>query len=135
MKRQDIRDCAFKIVFESLLRDDSLEELYEIAEDIDEITVNDKVKEMVEGTLRNAEMIDEVIQKFSTKRSVDRIAKINLAILRIAFYEIMFDDLTPTNAAISEAVHLSETYSHEQDTAFVNGVLGAYAKSLEENKE
>lgn len=131
MKRQDIRDCAFKIVFESLLRDDSLEELYSIADDIDEITVNDKVKEIVEGTLSNAESIDKMIQQFSTKRSVDRIAKINLAILRIAFYEIMFDDRTPTNAAISEAVHLSETYSHEQDLAFINGVLGAYAKSLE----
>lgn len=135
MKRQDIRDCAFKIVFESLLRDDSLEELYDLAEDIDEITVNDKVKEMVEGTINNAAVIEETIQKFSPKRSISRIAKINLAILRIAFYEIMFDDLTPTNAAISEAVRLSEKYSYEQDTAFVNGVLGAYAKSVGENKE
>jgi N utilization substance protein B len=65
-----------------------------------------------------------------------RIAKINLAILRIAFYEIMYDDRTPVNAAISEAVHLSEKYSLEKDTAFVNGVLGAYSKSIqtEENK-
>ncbi len=134
MKRQDIRDCAFKIVFESLLRDDSLEELYEIAEEVDEITVNDKVKEIVEGTLNNAEKIDAMIQEYSTKRSVDRIAKINLAILRIAFYEIMFDDMTPVNAAISEAVHLAETYAHEKDLSFVNGVLGAYSKSLGETE-
>lgn len=134
MKRQDIRDCAFKIVFESLLRNDTLEELYEIAEEADEIVVNDKVKEMVDGTLSHSAEIDEMIQKFSPKRAVSRIAKINHAILRIAFYEIMFDEMTPVNAAISEAVHLSEKYSLEKDTAFVNGVLGAYARSLENNQ-
>ncbi len=135
MKRQDIRDCAFKIIFESLLRDDSLEELYEIAEEIEEITINDKVKEIVEGTLNNAEKIDAMIQEYSTKRSVDRIAKINLAILRIAFYEIMFDDMTPVNAAISEAVHLAETYAHEKDLSFVNGILGAYSKTLDKTEK
>jgi len=131
MKRQDIRDSAFKIIFESLLRNDSIEELYALADDADEIIVNDKVKEIVEGTLANREKINEMIQLYSTKRTVDRIAKINLAILQIAFYEIMFDDLTPVNAAISEAVHLAETYAYEQDISFINGVLGAYSKSLE----
>ena len=135
MKRQDIRDCAFKIVFESLLRDDTIEELYEIAEEADEITLNDKVREMVDGTLSHSKEIDEMIQKFSPKRALARISKINHAILRIAFYEIMYDDLTPVNAAISEAVHLSEKYSLEKDTIFVNGVLGAYSKSIEKGEE
>ena len=67
MKRQDIRDSAFKIIFESLLRNDSIGELYALADDADEIIVNDKVKEIVEGTLANREKINEMIQLFAQK--------------------------------------------------------------------
>ena len=56
MTRREIRDSAFKLVFEQLLRDDDINELYEIAEEIDEITVNDDVKKIVEGiSYKNAE--------------------------------------------------------------------------------
>jgi|APHig6443717817_1056837.scaffolds.fasta_scaffold02864_6 transcription antitermination protein NusB len=128
MNRREVRDCAFKIIFESLLRDDTIEELYEIANEIEEITVNDKVKEIVEGVVNNAEKLDELIIKFSPKRNINRISKINLAILKIAFYEILFDELTPTNVAINEAVQLAKTYSQSEDVAFVNGLLGTYSR-------
>ena len=52
MTRSEIRDSAFKLVFEQLLRDDNIEELYEIAEEIEEITVNDEVKAIVNGSPR-----------------------------------------------------------------------------------
>ncbi len=128
MNRREVRDCAFKIIFESLLRDDTIEELYEIANEIEEITLNDKVKEIVEGVVNNAEKLDELIIKFSPKRNINRISKINLAILKIAFYEILFDELTPTNVAINEAVQLAKTYSQSEDVAFVNGLLGTYSR-------
>lgn len=128
MNRREVRDCAFKIIFESLLRDDTIEELYEIANEIEEITVNDKVKEIVEGVVNNAEKLDELIIKFSPKRNINRISKINLAILKIAFYEILFDELTPTNVAINEAVQLAKTYAQSEDVAFVNGLLGTYSR-------
>ena len=128
MNRREVRDCAFKIIFESLLRDDTIEELYEIANEIEEITVNDKVKEIVEGVVNNAEKLDELIIKFSPKRNINRISKINLAILKIALYEILFDELTPTNVAINEAVQLAKTYSQSEDVAFVNGLLGTYSR-------
>ena len=128
MNRREVRDCAFKIIFESLLRDDTIEELYEIANEVEEITVNDKVKEIVEGVVNNAEILDELIIKFSPKRNINRISKINLAILKIAFYEILFDELTPTNVAINEAVQLAKTYAQSEDVAFVNGLLGTYSR-------
>ncbi len=128
MNRREVRDCAFKIIFESLLRDDTIEELYEIANEVEEITVNDKVKEIVEGVVNNAEKLDELIIKFSPKRNINRISKINLAILKIAFYEILFDELTPTNVAINEAVQLAKTYAQSEDVAFVNGLLGTYSR-------
>lgn len=126
MTRREIRNCAFILIYEKLLRDDPIQELYETAE----ITVNDSVKILVESVLEKAEELDGKISNYSTTRSLTRIPKINLAILRIAFYEILYDDLTPVNAAINEAVLLSQAYSYKEDTAFINGVLSSFAKSL-----
>ncbi|MBQ1339139.1 MAG: transcription antitermination factor NusB [Ruminococcus sp.] len=136
MTRREIRDSAFKLVFEQLLRDDDIQELYEIAEEIDEITVNDEVKKIVEGTLSHAEELDGIISGYSKSRSISRISKLNLAILRIALYESIYDDNTPMNAAISEAIKLSMTYTYQEDTSFINGVLGAFSRDRsKENAE
>lgn len=137
MKRSEIRDSAFKIIFEQLLRDDDINELYEIAEEIEEITVNDEVKKMVNGTLEHKEEIDGIIASYSKTRSLSRISKVNIAILRLAVYESLYDEKTPMNAAISEAIKLSATYSYQEDTSFVNGLLGAFSRDhqKEENKD
>ena len=76
MTRREIRDSAFKIIFESLLRDDSIEELYEIAEEVDEITINDDVKKLVESVLSHADELDEIISKYSRTRALSRISKL-----------------------------------------------------------
>jgi len=128
MTRREIRDSAFKLIFEQLLRDDDIQELYDIAEEIDEITVNDEVKKMVEGTLEHAEELDEIIAGYSRSRSIARISKLNIAILRIALYESIYDENTPMNAAISEAIKISMMYTYQEDTSFINGVLGAFSR-------
>lgn len=128
MTRREIRDSAFKLVFEQLLRDDNIEELYEIAEEIDEITVNDEVKMLVEGTIAHKDELDGIISGYSKSRSLARISKLNLAILRIALYEAIYDENTPMNAAISEAIKLSMVYTYQEDTSFINGVLGAFSR-------
>lgn len=135
MTRREIRDSAFKLVFEQLLRDDDINELYDIAEDIEEITVNDDVKKIVEGTMAHADELDEIISRYSKSRSIARISKLNLAILRIAMYESLYDDNTPMNAAISEAIKLSMMYTYQEDTAFINGVLGAFSRDRQKNEE
>ncbi len=137
MTRHEIRDSAFKLVFEQLLRDDDIQELYEIAEEIDEITVNDEVKKLVEGTIAHAEELDGIISSYSKSRSIARISKLNLALLRIALYESIYDENTPMNAAISEAVKLAMTYTYQEDASFINGLLGAYSRDAakKEDKE
>lgn len=129
MSRREIRDNAFKLVFEQLLRDDDVNELYEIAEEVEEITVNDDVKKMVGGTIEHSQEIDGIISGYSKSRSISRISRLNLAILRIALYEAIYDENIPVNVAISEAVNLAETYAYQEDISFINGVLGAFARS------
>ena len=128
MSRREIRDSAFKLVFEQLLRDDDIQELYDIAEEIDEIIVNDEVKKIVEGTIAHADELDSIISKYSKSRSIARISKLNLAILRIALFESLYDENTPVNAAISEAIAISMVYTYKEDTSFINGILGAFSR-------
>ncbi|MBQ1518478.1 MAG: transcription antitermination factor NusB [Ruminococcus sp.] len=134
MSRREIRDSAFKLVFEQLLRDDDISELYDIAEEIDEIIVNDEVKKIVEGTLAHAEELDSIIAGYSKSRSLSRISKLNIAILRIALFESLYDDNTPMNAAISEAINLTNTYSYKEDSKFINGVLGAFSRDQKQKE-
>lgn len=133
-KRRDVRESAFVITFEALFRDDTPEELFDNAKEIENIILNDEVKNAVRGIIEKSEELDGYIAKFSNKRAVSRIPKINLAILRLAIYEALYDDKVPVNVAISEAVMLAEKYAYEQDIAFINGVLGSFSKQLSENE-
>lgn len=132
--RHDIRESEFIIIFEKLFRDESITELLELSLDNESVTVNDEVKETAEGVFANLEEIDAVINKFSEKRNIARMPKINLAILRLAIYEILYkNDKAPVGAIINEAVGLAKKYAQDADVSFVNGVLGAYSRTLGEN--
>ncbi len=127
--RHEIRECAFLILFElSFREDDTTEEMYQLAEEVQGLTVTDSVREMVEGVLIHRDTLDEIIAKYSTKRSITRLPRLNLTILRLALFEILYDDTMPDNAAISEAITLAGEYTYQEDTAFINGVLGAYVR-------
>ena len=84
IKRREIRESAFLLIFEKLFRqDEELDDIFMSAMEVNEITVNDDVKKLVEGVCDKQEEIDGIIGKFSNKRTVERIPKINLAILRL----------------------------------------------------
>ncbi len=135
-KRREVREAAFLLSFEKLFRqEDLLEDIFEAALEINEILIDKEVESVVSGIFERQEELDEIISKYSDKRTVNRIPKINLAVLRLAIYEALYDEKVPVNVAISEAVSLTQKYALEPDIAFVNGVLGSFAKSLASNKE
>lgn len=129
MTRHEVRECAFLILFEMSFREDeTAEEMYELAEEVQDLTVTDSVRQMVEGVLLHKDALDEIIAKYSTKRSISRLPRLNLTILRLALFEILYDETMPDNAAISEAIALAGEYTYQEDTAFINGVLGKYVR-------
>lgn len=128
-KRRDVRESAFIISFEMLFRDDSIDEIFESAKSLDDILLNDEVRALVEGINSRKDDLDNEISKYSNKRSVARIPRINLAILRLAIYEALYDDKVPMNVAISEAVNLAEKFAQDPDVSFINGVLGSFSRS------
>lgn len=135
IKRREIRESAFLLIFEKLFRqDEELDDIFMSALEVNEIIVNDEVKKLVENVCEKQDEIDCIISQFSNKRTVERIPKINLAILRLAIYEAIYEENVPVNVAISEAVALAGKYALEPDVSFVNGVLGSFAKEQEEKQ-
>lgn len=133
--RHDIRESEFLIIFQKSFRSESVLELLELSQDNEAITVNDEVRTTVEGVYEHLEELDGIISRFSSKRSIQRIPRINLSALRLAIYEILYKpDKAPVRAVINEAVGLVKKYAQDADVSFVNGVLGAYSRSLEEGR-
>ena len=130
-KRRDVRESGVILIFEKLFRNDSVDEIVEIAEEYGDIMINDEVTALVKGVCEKEDELDSIISRYSNKRAVERIAKINLAVLRLAIYEAKYDEKVPMNVAISEAVALAEKYAQEPDVAFINGILGAFSRSEE----
>jgi N utilization substance protein B len=86
---------------------------------------NELVRELVHGTIRHREEIDGNIRKFAPAWPVEQIAMVDRNILRLAIFEILFDNKVPVKVAVSEAVELAKTFGSDNSSRFVNGVLGA----------
>lgn len=84
-------------------------------------------KEIVSGVVATFAEIDDRIEAFSHKWSVDRMPAVDRAILRVAVWEILFNEEVPDAVAISEAVSLANELSTDGSGTFVNGLLGAIA--------
>ena len=124
MTRKEQREQAFCLVFQDLFNNEEALETYE--ENIAKI--GDYSKELFSGVISNKDNLDELINKYSKGWKSRRLPKVNLAILRLAVYEIMFVDEVPDGVAVNEAVELAKTYSGEGDYSFINGILGAVIK-------
>lgn len=87
------------------------------------------IEKILEGISKNTEFLDKSIEANSNNWKLSRISKINMSILKIAVYEIYFDDEIPEKVSANEAVNLAKKYSDEKSPAFINGVLGNIIKS------
>lgn len=129
LSRRRIRESAFIIIFERSFGNYELDELFEIAKESDSIPINDEVIKIVKGVYEHIDELDDIISQFSQKRSLERIPKVNLSLLRLAIYEAKYSENVPVNVAISEAVAIAEKYAFESDAKFINGALGSFSRS------
>ena len=150
MSRRLAREGAFKVLYsfnyadekdiDSII-DESLEEdnVFWVDEERDILSslhsVNEKDKgfftELIKGTLCNIKKIDNTIETNLKSWKMDRIAKGDLAILRLAIYEILYRDDIPNSVAINEAVELGKSYGTDDSGSFINGVLGRVVRELD----
>ena len=86
-------------------------------------------REIVDGVIDHAEEIDEQITTHSRDWKLDRMPAVDRALLRMATWEILYNDAVPTAVAIDEAVELAKEFSTDDSGAFVHGVLARIARS------
>ena len=131
ISRYKMREQAFILCFESIFSDTDIDELADNAGDARDEFLSDYAIECAKGVKENRDAIDEKLgANLKSGWKISRISKVSLALLRLAVYEMLYRDEVPVSVAINEAVELSKKYTVQDDTAFINGVLGSIAKTL-----
>ena len=132
MKRSELREQVFQLLFRvEFNTKEEMREQEDLFIETNDIEMRESdvnfVKTRYESIADKLPEIDKLINEVTTGWDTGRIGKVELAILRLAVYEIKFDDSIPTGVAINEAVELSKKFGQDGASSFVNGVLAKFA--------
>lgn len=131
MNRSLAREIAMKMLYAaSLGGEESMSEVLEQSEQVDTLDDGDKtfLENLVAGVNGRQEELDGVIEKHVQGWALNRLARVDLTILRMAAYELMYMPEVPVGAAINEAVELAKAYGEDKSSGFINGILGSVAR-------
>lgn len=134
--KRTAREQAFFLVFEMSFGDAPVAELVQAAAEGRDAPLEPGgyAVKAAAAVREHWQELDEIIDRFSTRWKVGRLPRVTASVLRLAICEMTWLDV-PTGAAIDEAVELTKQYGGDGDPAYVNGVLGGYARSREDPKE
>ncbi|MGL4772648.1 MAG: transcription antitermination factor NusB [Clostridium sp.] len=134
MSRKISREKAMELIFSMMLSKDSKEEALEVFVDNYEGDIKEIDLEYIKNTLAGVEEKNEeivgLIENNSSNWKIDRMSKINVAILKLGIYEMKYAEDVPDRVAINEAIEIAKKYSDEKSVSFVNGVLDSILKSM-----
>lgn len=132
--RSELREIASKVLYESYILDNAKidYQLKDLIKEEMEIE-NDFINEIVYGVREKQEEIKHIANKSLVDWEIDRLSKVDKAILSIGIYEILYTD-TPNIVAINEAIELSHKYSDDKVTSMINAALDKINKEQEEKK-
>ena len=131
MQRSEMREFAFKLVYEMEVQkevsDDQLDVFIENNEITNE-TAKEYLKDIITGLQVHSEEINKLIsENLKADWSLNRVSKINLSLIKIAIYEMMYKNL-PFKVAINEVVELAKKYADDSAPVFINGILASIVK-------
>ncbi|MBR6361112.1 MAG: transcription antitermination factor NusB [Clostridia bacterium] len=127
------REQAFILTFEKAFNPEmDADTIYEYAVSNEVIKESNFTRALFEEVCNKMPAIDGFIEEHSKSRALGRISKVSLSVLRLAVCEIRYFENTPVGVSINEAVELTKKYGSEDEYAFVNGILGAFAKGISE---
>lgn len=132
MNRTAIREQTFKLIYSlEIQKQEKLEEVIQLYEESNEIT-DKNAKEYIANTMlgiqKNKEVIVEQIESnLKSDWKLERISKIDLAILKLAIYELKYTEI-PFKVVINEAVELAKKYGEDSSKNFINGILASVVK-------
>ena len=99
-----------------------------MSQEIEEDSVKEYLKDILFGVIKNEEKINKLIEEnLKEKWTLDRVSKINLSLLKVAIYEMIYQKL-PYKIAINEVIELAKKYGDDQASSFINGILASIVK-------
>ena len=137
MNRRKSREIAMKLLFEMSINKENYEDIIENFKehtdvDLQEIDMS-YITKVLAGIHENGKEIDKNIEKHLIKWKLNRLSKMNLAILRISTYEILFEEEIPDKVSVNEGIELAKKYGEDSSPAFINGILAKMIKNDEIN--
>ena len=140
INREDFRSVLANLEENLGKKNDSKEndgaaEVY--SENVDKLKSVDMeyVKRVVKGIEENKDSLDRKIEKYLRNWKLNRLSKVDVAILRICTYEFLYEEDIPEKVSINEAIELAKKYSSEKSAPFINGVLGNMIKDKSISKQ
>ena len=131
MRRREQREHIFKLLFMTHFnsQEEMPDQLAFYFESLEELEEKDQtyMKEKYENILGHVEEIDELLNEYSKGWKTTRMNRVDLNALRLAVYELKYDDEVPVGVAINEAVELAKRFGGDTSGSFVNGILGKIA--------
>ncbi|MBM7614004.1 transcription antitermination factor NusB [Alkaliphilus hydrothermalis] len=138
MNRKLAREFCMKMLFEMGIHNNFDVNLIKgrLEEENESIEVQqmEYIQDLLKAVIENKATLDEIIVAFSKGWKLDRIAKVDLAILRIGLAELLYMDNIPFAVSINEAIELAKKYSTNESASFINGILGRYVEEKGINK-
>ncbi|MDF3006066.1 MAG: NusB antitermination factor [Oscillospiraceae bacterium] len=137
MKRRDAREAAFLLIFEKSFRKEPMDELIALAVECRALELNDYARRLVLTADEKEAELDQNIEKYLSNWKINRLARVTLAVLRLAICELSYFPDIPVRVTINEAIELAKKYATENDASYINGVLGSFVKEAApvKNKE
>ncbi len=130
MTRREEREQAFVLIFQQSLNHETIDQIIDTVEMDPQVTISDFAASTALGVEKELAAVDAIIERNIRGWKLSRISKVSLALLRLASYEMLFEQEIPVRVSINEAVDLAKKYGGADDAPFINGVLGAVAKEI-----
>ena len=136
LKRKEAREYVVSLLFETEFKaDERIEEVFAISVENREIPTDEYIKRAYFGVYENQEKIDGLLGAHSNGWKTHRLTRLSRSIMRLAVYEMLFEEDIPYSVSINEAIELTKKYDDPKARAFVNGVLNSVKNELEGEKE
>ncbi len=126
--RRQSRENAFLLLFEWSFHAGSPDETLRRAEEGRALEADRFCRELITRAIEGVIGLDNLIASYSDSYKLERLSKVTLAVLRVAFCEMTLMDDIPLGATINEAVELCKKYAGDEEAAYVNGILGQYGR-------
>ena len=129
MTRREARETAFILLFEKTFTDENMPDIVEKARDARDLEPDSFALHLADSVADKLAKLDEIIEPALRNWSKERLSRVALTVLRLAVFEMRYEEDTPDSVAINEAVEIAKKFGGAEDAQYINGVLGTLARA------